>query len=161
VATLAPEVERLLPGSRAVTVAGMVKAQTGSVATMKRYSAVLLVAGVALVAGVVAALVASQARRRRREVGLLVAVGAPPAGIAWTFTLQAALAGALGGLAGWLLAVPAAGWLGTRALGTALAAPADLLVPAVILSALVSALAASFPARRAAALDPTEVLRES
>lgn len=160
VATLASEVEKLLPGSRAVTVAGMVKAQTGSVATMKRYSLVLLAAGAALVIGVVAALVASQARRRRRELGLLVAVGAPPEGIAWTLTLQATLAGALGGLAGWALAVPATGWLGPRTLGTALAAPGDLLLPAVVLSALVSALAASFPAWRAAALDPTEVLRE-
>ncbi len=161
VAMLASEVEKLLPGSRAVTVAGMVKAQTGSVATMKRYASVLLAVGATLVAGVVAALVASQARRRRRELGLLVAVGAPPEGIAWSFTLQATLAGALGGLAGWSLALPAAGWLGTRTtLGAALAAPGDLLLPAVVLSALASALAAFFPARRAAALDPTEVLRE-
>ena len=160
VPALASDVEKLLPGTRAVTVAGMLKAQTGSVATMKRYAWALLSAGAVLVAGVVAALVASQARRRRRELGLLVAVGAPPAGLAGAFTLQAALAGALGGLAGWSLAVPATGWLGARTLGTSLAAPADLLVPAVVLSALVSALAAFFPARRAAALDPTQVLRE-
>lgn len=160
VATLASEVEKLLPGSRAVTVAGVVKAQTGTVATMKRYGPVLLAAGAALVAGLVAALVASQARRRRRELGLLVAVGAPPVGIALTFALQAALAGALGGFAGWCLSVPVASWLGRRTLGAAPAAPGDLILPVVVLSALVSALAAFVPARRAAALDPTEVLRE-
>lgn len=160
VTTLASQVEKVLPGSRSITVAGMVKAQTGSVATMKRYASVLLLAGAALVAGLVAALVASQARRRRRELGLLVAMGAPAAGIALTFVLPATLAGALGGFAGWWLSVPAASWLGSHVLGTALAAPGELILPGVVLSAVVSALAASVPARRAAALDPAEVLRE-
>jgi putative ABC transport system permease protein len=161
VATLAGEVEKLTPGARALTVAGMVKAQKGSVATMQRYSAVLHATGIAVVALVIGALAASQARRRARELGLLVAVGAPPRTLALLFTLQAAIAGAVGGAAGWAIAAPLSRHLGASLLGNALVPPAGLLLPATILAALVSALAAFVPAARAAALDPTVVLRES
>jgi putative ABC transport system permease protein len=161
VATLAGQIQKLLPGTRAVTVAGMIQAQKGSVATMQRYSGVLHATGVGVVALVVAALVASQARRRRREIGLLTAIGAPPGRIARLLTLQAALAGALGGLAGWLGSVPAVRKLGLVFLEAPLSAPGDLLVPSVLLAAGVSAIAAAIPAYRAASLDPTVVLRES
>lgn len=161
VATLASEVEKLGPGARAVTVAGMLRAQQGSVATMQRYSTALLATGIVAVALVIGALAASQGRRRARELGLLVAVGAPPRALALLFTLQAAIAGAVGGVAGWVVAGPLTRHLGTSLLGEALAPSPGLLVPATALAALVSALAAAIPAARAASLDPTVVLRES
>lgn len=161
VATLAGEVEKLGPGARAVTVAGMVNAQKGSVGTMQRYSTVLHLAGLALVALVIGALAASQARRRAGELGLLVAIGAPPRALAALFTAQAAIAGAVGGAVGWALAAPLTRQLGASLLGSPLAPPAGMLVPAVALAALVSAFAAFLPASRASALDPTIVLRES
>lgn len=161
VATLAGEVEKLVPGARALTVAGMIQAQKGSVATMQRYSTALHVTGIAVVALVIGALAASQARRRARELGLLVAVGAPPRALAGLLTLQAAVAGAVGGMAGWAMAVPLTRHLGAAFLGSPLVPPAGLLVPAAGLAAIVSAVAASIPATRAAALDPTVVLRES
>jgi putative ABC transport system permease protein len=160
VATLAGQVERLLPGTRAVTVAGMIQAQQGAVATMQRYGGVLHATGVGVVALVVAALVASEARRRRREIGLLTAIGAPPGRVGRLLTAQAAVSGAVGGLAGWLLAVPAAGRLGLELLEAPLAAPGDLLVPSILLAAAASAAAAAIPAFRAASLDPTVALRE-
>jgi putative ABC transport system permease protein len=161
VATLAGEVEKIVPGARAVTVAGMVKAQKGSVDTMQRYSSVLHLTGITAIALVIGSLVASQARRRAREIGLLVAVGARPRALAALLTLQAAVAGAVGGLAGWALATPISREVGASLLGNALAPPTSLLVPAVALAALVSAAAAFVPAARATALDPTVVLRES
>jgi putative ABC transport system permease protein len=161
VATLAGEVEKLLPGTRALTVAGMVAAQKGSVATMQRYSGILRAVGAGVIGLVVAALVASQARRRTRELGLLVAVGAPPRAVAVLITAQGAAAGALGGLLGWAAAVPVTRAIGQQLLGQGLAAPAGLLLPAVGLAAVVGALAAAAPAWRAASLDPTAVLRES
>lgn len=161
VATLATDVEKLLPGIRAITVDGMIQAQTGSVATMKRYSGALNVTGFAVVALVIGALVASQARRRTRELGLLVAVGAPPWQLAGLFAAQALAAGALGGLAGWLAAVPITRRLGEAVLGSAITPPVATLVPAVALAAVVSAVAALVPAAHAASLDPTVVLREN
>jgi putative ABC transport system permease protein len=139
----------------------MVKAQKGSVDTMQRYSSVLHLTGVVAIALVIGSLVASQARRRARELGLLVAVGARPRMLAGLLTLQAAVAGAAGGLAGWALAAPISRELGVALLGNALAPPTSLLVPAIALAALVSAAAAFVPAARATALDPTVVLRES
>jgi putative ABC transport system permease protein len=161
VTTLASDVERLLPGTRALSVAGMVKAQQGSIDVMRRYSGASHALALVIVGGLVAAVVAGQARRRTREIGLLAAIGAPPHRIARLFTAQAALAGAAGGLAGWALALPAAHWLGAAVLGGPVSVPAGLLPPSVVLAALASAAAAFLPARRAAALDPTTVLRES
>jgi predicted lysophospholipase L1 biosynthesis ABC-type transport system permease subunit len=161
VASLASEVEKLLPGTRAVTVAGIIRAQKGAVSTMQRYSAILHGVGIAVVAVVIATIVASQVRRRSREIGLLVAIGAPPWSIVALFTAQAAVAGAVGGALGYLLSIPAARWLGTASLGAPLHAAPGVVLPAIGLAALASAVAAFVPATRAAALDPTVVLRET
>lgn len=161
IATLAAEVEKLLPGSRAVTVAGMLKAQKGSVETMQRYSGLMQITGVAVIALVIGTLAASQARRRARELGLLVAIGARPGALAALFTAQAAAWGALGGAAGWLAAAPLTDRLAGALLGTPLAPSPLLILPAVGLAALVSGAAALLPNARATALDPTVVLRES
>jgi putative ABC transport system permease protein len=161
VAALGNDVERLLPGSRAITVAGMLAAQKGSVEEMKRWSGPISAAGVVLVAALVAALVASQARRRTRELGLLVAIGAPPEKLALAFVVQSALLGALAGAAGWLLAFPASRWVGERVIGAAVSPPPDLFWISVAIAAAVSAAAAAVPAFRAISKDPTLVLRES
>lgn len=161
VAALGAEIEKLLPGTRAITVAGMVNAQKGAVATMKRYSGWLEAAGLALVALVVVGLVSSQARRRSRELGLLAAIGASPGSIAVLFSLQAAVAGGVGGLAGWLAAVPLTRHLSERILGAPATPSADMLLPAIVACALASAAVALVPASRAAAADPTVVLRET
>lgn len=160
IATLAGEVEKLVPGTRALTVAGMLKAQKGSIETMQRYSGLLQLTGGVVIALVIGSLAASQARRRARELGLLVAVGARPGALAAVFTAQAAAWGAIGGASGWVAAMPITRHLAASLLGVPLAPSPGLLVPAVALAALVSAGAAFIPAARATALDPTVVLRE-
>jgi len=161
VAALGAEVERILPGSRAITVAGVVKAQKGAVATMGRYAVALLIVGSLAVAGIVAAFVAAQARRARRDLGLLAAVGVAPSVVAGLFIVSAAVAGAAGGLAGYLAAVPATRWLSARTLGAAVSPTLDLFAFAVVGAGLVAAAAAALATRRAVSLDPSEVLRES
>lgn len=160
VAALAREVERNLPGSRAVTATGLLEAQVGSVAAVRRYSGILVAVGASMVAVLAGAVVAAQARRRRKEIGLLVAVGAPPGRIAGAMTMLAATLAGAGALAGWALAAPVLAWLGAGPLGAVPAVPTSLLPAAVVGAAGVAALAASFPAWRAARLDPTDVLRE-
>jgi hypothetical protein len=161
VPTVAKQIEQLVPGVRAVTVAGMLKAQKGSLETMQRYSGALAVAGFAAVAAVVGALTASRVRRRARELGLLVAIGAPPMGIGALVILEAAAVGGLGAVVGWMAAVPIARHLGARLLGSALEIPAGLFVPNLLIAVGVCAVAAFIPASRAASIDPTVVLRES
>jgi ABC-type lipoprotein release transport system permease subunit len=158
--TLAGQIQQHLPGTRAITVAGMLKAQTGSVAVMKRYSKVLHIVGLLLVCGIIIALVTVQVRRHRPEIGLLLAIGSAPRSIHWVFVIKAVLVGAIGAVLGYLLSVPLTARLGVWLLGTSLPLVQGQLLPLVGACVLVSAISAYLPARRAAGLDPTAVLRE-
>jgi hypothetical protein len=161
VAALGKEVERLLPGARAITVTGMLAAQQGSVAATNRYAALLQIGGALIVAALAAGIVASQARRRNRELALFAAIGANPTWVAALFTAEATLATALGAVLGNVVARALAASLGERILGAPLVVGWDLLVPAVAVTSGVGALAAAVPALRAASRDVTEVLREA
>lgn len=158
---LASQVEELLPDTQAVTIAGMLKAQKGTIAEAKRYSAVTLAVAIFLIAGIVIALISSQVRRQVREIGLLLATGASPWLIVLMFTLTAALVGGLGGLAGHFLGFPLTAKVASSLIGLPLPASEGLLGATLALSIIVSTLSALVPAVRAARLDPTEVLREA
>ncbi|MFQ5589628.1 MAG: ABC transporter permease [Phycisphaerae bacterium] len=157
---LALQVEDTLPGTRAVTIAGMLKAQKGTVATAKRYSKVALVVTIALIAALVVGLIASQVRRQLRQIGLLLATGSSPWFVVLLFTCKAAIIGLLGGIGGYLLGVPLTEDVAARMIGVGLPVPTGLLFPTLILAFLVSVVAAVIPAVWAARLDPTRVLRE-
>jgi len=160
VPTLASEVERLLPGTRAITVAGVLKAQRETVSTMKTYSLTLYVVGVLLVGGTVVALISNQVRRSLREIGLLLAVGASTAAVGRLLIGKAALVGAAGGLLGYLVGIWLTIRLGSSLLHVPLEPPHGLWLPVVAACVLVSVVAAAVPARRAALLDPSEALRK-
>lgn len=161
IAELASQVERLLPGTRAFTVAGVIRAQQGALATMKRYSLWLEAAALLLISLMVIGLVTSQARRRAREFGLLAAIGARPSSVALVLAGQAGAMGALGGVAGWLAAFPLTHQLSQQLLRAPVVPSVALLAPAVALCGLACAAVALVPAMRAAAADPTVVLREA
>ncbi len=157
---LGMQVEKTLPGSRAVTIAGMLKAQKGTVATAKRYSKVAVAITVALIGVIVVGLIASQVKRQIRQIGLLLATGSPPWFVVLLFTSKAAIIGLLGGLGGYLLGFPLTNDVAARLIGVGLPVPSGLLWPTVALAISVSIVAAVIPAIWAARLDPTRVLRE-
>lgn len=161
VSALASRVERVLPGSRAITLAGMEAAQKGSVAAVQRSSAVSFAAGGGFIAVALAALTTAQVRRRKREIGLLLAVGAPPRFISLLFTIQAALAGAAGAAAGWALSWPLTRILSRHFLDLSLSPSMHMLPLAILVGAGVAAIAAQIPAQLATSRDPTEVLHET
>jgi ABC-type lipoprotein release transport system permease subunit len=161
VPTLAGQVENVLPNTKAVTVAGMLKAQKGTIAEAERYSVVTLVVAILLIGGVVIVLMVSQVRRQVREIGLLIATGASPFGIVLMFVLTAALVGVFGGLAGYLLGFPLTATVASTLIGLPLPVPESLLGRTLAFSTLVSVLSALLPAVYAAQLDPAEALREA
>ena len=106
---------------------------------------------------------------RTREIGVMKAIGGSDADVRGIFLVEASAIGVIGGAAGVAL-----GWLVGRAInfganvyierqgGTAatlFSMPWWLIAGAIGFSLLVSLLAGSYPARRAARLDPIQALR--
>ena len=95
---------------------------------------------------------------RTREIGIRKAIGAPPAAILVQFMIEALLLTLLGGAIGLAL-----GWQAATLLGRALEVPAVITPQVVALAAGVSALVGlvfgTYPAARAAQLNPIEALR--
>ncbi len=160
VPALAAQVQNLLPGTRAITVAGVIKSQTGIIAKVKRYSNVLYGLAILLIAGITAALTSGQLRRHIREIGLLLAIGTRISSVTVFFVIMAALIGTVGAGIGFLLGFPLTEYLALRLIGYSLPVSGNLVAPILGLSIGVSVLSALVPALRAARLDPTIVLRE-
>jgi putative ABC transport system permease protein len=130
--------------------------------TLNRLNLVLLgvLAGVAVLLSVVGVygVTAHNVRHRTREIGIRLALGVTPAAIRRHVIgdgLRVTLAGLLAGAVGAAWAVPA---LRSLIVGTSTLSPAVCVGVPVLLLAIVI-VACDIPARRAAALDPTIVLR--
>jgi putative ABC transport system permease protein len=106
---------------------------------------------------------------RTREIGIMKAIGADNEHIRRIFLIEASVIGVLGGMFGVAL-----GWTVGRAInfganlyirsqggtpGTIFSMPVWLIAAAIAFSVLVSLIAGSYPASRAAKLDPIQALR--
>jgi predicted permease len=151
---------RLVPGVPVPEVEPLA-ANLARARTNPRFQALLLaafaLAAVILAAAGVYGLMAFAVARRRREIGIRMALGARPGTVVAMVARQGAaliVAGTALGLAG--------GALLARSLGTLLyrtaATEATTYAAAVAVLALAGLLASYFPARRAAAIDPTVAL---
>lgn len=98
-------------------------------------------------------------RQRRREIGIRVALGAAPGSVALLIVRQGIRPSVFGLCAGVVIALLLSRFLRGMVFGVAAADPASLLLGSALLL-LVALGASALPARRAAALDPTEVLKE-
>ena len=107
--------------------------------------------------GVLASM-AALAMERRRDVGLMKALGGTVPRIMRLFLAEAGALGAVGGLAGFLLGVVLARWIGERIFGVVISARFEVL-PVTILLTVFVALAGSFPLRLLGRVHPAEILR--
>ncbi len=118
------------------------------------------IAGVSLVVGGIGIMniMLVSVTERTREIGLRMATGARTQAIALQFLTEAVTLSLIGGLAGLLL-----GLISSRIVGWTLGWPTRVSPGAILLAvgiaAAVGLLFGSYPARRAARLDPIEALR--
>lgn len=149
-----------------------------AVAMEKRMIAVLLLVIVAIAAFNIVSVLTMMVTDKRADIAVLRTQGMLPADVRRLFLLQGLLIGAVGVVAGVALGVPVAIWAGDivawfeRLLGMAMfdpsvyfiaRVPSELhwpdLVWVVCMALLLSAVAALYPASRAARIAPAEALR--
>ena len=102
---------------------------------------------------------------RTKEIGIMKAIGATPKQIQQLFLIESGLLGMVGGIIGVLFGIAlsqtvefaAAQTLGPSVLQAN--TPLWLILGSLAFSFIVGALSGVFPARKAAALQPTEALR--
>jgi putative ABC transport system permease protein len=151
---LVPSLADLLPDAKVVTISQVVSTQVGINRLMSQMS--LLVLGILVVVGgaSVASTISSNVRERRREVGTLMALGATPGLIGRMFLLKAWLLGTVGAVSGCVLGLIVAKVLGSQWAGVNVKPLPDLMGIAIVAALVVTTLAALWPARSAAKLDP-------
>jgi putative ABC transport system permease protein len=122
-------------------------------------AAALLAAGFA-----VSAAMATAVLERRHEIGLMRSLGASKGAIALLFYAETALLAIFAGTLGYLIGSGLAAWLGARIFAGESVAAGHILIPVllpvIVGTALIVAIAGSTPSIRAALrLDPSAVLR--
>lgn len=157
---MVPELQKLLPDAKVVTITHVVQAQVGVNRLMGRVSlgvmGILVVVGAASVAGAISANV----YERRKEIGTWMALGAGPRLVAAIFLVKAGGLGLVAGLAGAILGLVVAILFGHQWAGTAVTPMLGLTAAAVAAAIAISLAAAAWPARQAAALDPCVCFQE-
>ncbi len=151
----------VLPHARVAPIRQAVAARERAVLQFTRFA--YAVSGIVLLVGTVVVLTTMMASvaERTQEIGILRAVGYRRTQVARIILFEALAVNLAGGVAGWLL-----GFAVSRALGPAMAQlttpiPLDFtLGAAAVLTALVlGAAGGSYPAIRAARMDPAQALR--
>jgi putative ABC transport system permease protein len=157
---LVPQLAELLPDAKVVSISQVVETQVGVNRLMARSSVFVL--GVLVVVGgtSVASSTSANVRERRREIGTLMALGATPSLVARMFLLKAGWLGLAGGIGGYAAGMVLAMVLGPQWAGVAVSPLPPVGLIAVGGAAGTALLAALWPARRAAALDPCTCFQE-
>lgn len=95
---------------------------------------------------------------RTREIGVRKSLGAKKSTIAWQFFTETLIVGQLGGLLGIILGM-ITGYLVAGAMDFDFVIPWGAMMAAVITTFIVAVISGSYPALKAAKLDPIEALR--
>lgn len=160
IAAYAASIEKELPGTMAITVDGLAKAQIQINDIMKQYSVLLWTVGIILVAGSIVFLIIYMIRKGEREIGLLLSIGLSPGKIVVKNIVIAVVTAVAGVLIGHVLSVPLMSWFGKAFMRVSLVPTWDYLPQFVTASFVIAVLASSIPSWFVTRLDPTRLLRE-
>lgn len=156
----ASNVEKTLPGTMAITVDGLAKAQIEINALMKRYSTLLWIVATILVIGSIVFLIFYMIRKSEREIGLLLSIGMSPGSIIIKNIVIAIITASAGALFGHFLSVPLMSWFGKSFMRVSLAPSWQYLPHFMSASVIIAMVAASLPSWFVTRMDPTKLLRE-
>lgn len=162
VAAVRSEFARVVPGAALFDVRSMTERQEMTLAARRTAQTLVLVfAGVAvlLTAVGVNGLLAFLVTQRRREIGIRLAIGCRPVGVYGLFLREGFVLVAVGLVVGLGGAALLRSWVANQLYGVGAMEPAVLVVVLALIAA-VSMMAISFPAWRAARVDPVSVLGE-
>jgi putative ABC transport system permease protein len=157
---LVPQLSKLLPDCKVVTISQLVQTQVGVNRLMARASVVVLVVLTFLGGASVLSTISSNVRERRREIGTLMALGATPGLVLRLFLLKATWLGIVGGLGGSVIGQVLAVWLGPQWAGVHISPLPQVGGAACAAAFAVTLFAAYWPARQAARLDPCTCFQE-
>lgn len=159
VTSIAKQLEEVFEGSRAKPIWQV--AETEGRVLNRLTSLIYILCLIALLAsalGVSTTMIMSLLRRIE-EIGLMKAMGADNVKIALIFIAEGTLVGVIGGLAGYLLSLGVAQYIGLKVFDTGLEQRAILLPVAVGSALLISVAGAVLPIRRALRIKPAVVLK--
>lgn len=158
---LVPQLGKILPDTRIVTISQVVQTQVGVNRMMAKTSWIVL-AILAVVGGIsLSSAIAANVRDRRKEIGTLMALGATPRFVRFLFLVKALILGITAGVTGAFLGLISALVAGPHWADVSVS-PLPGTVGLSILAATVLALLAAFlPARNASLFDPCRCFQES
>jgi putative ABC transport system permease protein len=158
--SLVPELRKLLPNAKVVTISQVVQTQVGVNRLMANTSwfvlAVLVIVGGTSLAGAITANV----RERRREIGTLMALGASPGFVQGLFLGKALVLGVVAGTVGCVLGLTVAVAAGPAWAGVSVAVLPATAILAIVVATSLAVLSALWPSRKAATLDPCLCFQE-
>lgn len=158
-ATIAWEVEQMLPGSRARVVRRVAESEGQILGRINALFWLITLGALAAATLAIAAMAAATVIERRTEVALMKALGASSGLLTWFFLAEQLTVALASGALGFGLGTLVAGVLGRLVFGVP-ATPEPLLLPVVLLMAAILVAAGSMvPLGRMARLHPALVLR--
>jgi putative ABC transport system permease protein len=155
----AAEISENVSGASAATVKRVTESETSLLGTLSALLVLVTVVVLVLTMVTVSTTMIAVVTERRREIGLKKALGAENRGIVGEFLGEAALIGAVGGLAGSLLGFVFAQMVSINVFNRGISLQVPLIPLTVLVCVVVTTLACLIPVRRAVDVEPAIVLR--
>lgn len=151
---------KLLPDAKVVTIKQVVSTQQNTNEMMGKFSIIFLII-IVLVGGVsIANYMFANVHERRREIGALLAIGATPGKISSLFLMKSLILGFCGGIIGYFVGTLLAVTLGPKIAKVPVLPLPSFLGYSILISILITTLSSLIPARKAARMDPADILKE-
>ncbi len=157
---LGKDIEKILPGTKVITIRHIAQTQNNTINMMKKFSLVLLIIALIIGGASIANYMSANVYERRREIGTLLAIGATPKMILSIFLQKAILLGLTGGIIGYFAGTGLALFLGPQIIKVMVTPQPIFIVWSIAIAGVLNVVFSLIPAKKAANLDPAAILQE-